>query len=55
MTRIAISGVSGRMGRTLIEGCHQGQGCVSAPPSTGPAARQLVLTPAISPGSDAWV
>lgn len=26
MTRIAISGVSGRMGRALVEGCHQGQG-----------------------------
>ena len=26
MTRIAISGVSGRMGRSLVEGCHHGQG-----------------------------
>jgi 4-hydroxy-tetrahydrodipicolinate reductase len=26
MTRIAISGVSGRMGRALIEACHRGQG-----------------------------
>jgi len=26
MTRIAISGVSGRMGRALVEGCHQTQG-----------------------------
>ena len=26
MTRIAISGVSGRMGRVLVEACHQGQG-----------------------------
>ena len=26
MTRIAISGVSGRMGRVLVEGCHQAQG-----------------------------
>ena len=26
MTRIAISGVSGRMGRVLVEGCYQAQG-----------------------------
>ena len=26
MTRIAISGVSGRMGRVLVEGCHEAQG-----------------------------